>query len=61
MDGSNARIHIPEIPKPMISAIAPARMMMLLMMLWRDRETGNCFLPRDMLGSHLSFGRGATT
>lgn len=33
MDCGKARNHIPEIPKPMMSAIAPARIMMMLIML----------------------------
>ena len=40
MDCGNAGNHIPEIPKPMINAIAPARIMMMLIMLWREKETG---------------------
>ena len=47
MDCGNARSHIPEMPKPMMSAIAPAKMMIMLIMLWRDRETGNYFIPSD--------------
>lgn len=65
MNSDNARNHVPEIPKPMMSAIAAARIMMMLIMLWRDRETGNYFfIPFDMLlcdlGSCLSFVGGAT-
>lgn len=61
----NAINHIPEIPKPMISAVAPARIMMALIMLWRERKTGNYFFIRfDVLlrnlGSYLSFVRGVT-
>lgn len=61
----NAINHIPEIPKPMISAIAPARIMVVLIMLWRERKTGNYFfIPLDVLlrnlGSYLSFVRGVT-
>lgn len=41
MGHGNTRNHIPEIPKPMIRAMAPAKIMMTLIMLWRDRETGN--------------------
>lgn len=29
----------------MINAIAPARIMMMLIMLWREKETGNYFIP----------------
>ena len=55
--------HIPEIPKPMINAIAPARIMMMLIMLWREKETGNYFfIPLNTLlcnlGSYLPFVRG---
>ena len=32
------RWHIPEMPKPMMSAMAPARMMMMLIILWTEME-----------------------
>lgn len=60
MDCGNAGNHVPEIPKPMINTIAPARIMMMLIMLWREKETGNYFfIPLNMLlcnlGSYLPF------
>lgn len=58
VDCGNAGNHVPEIPKPMMRAMAPAKTMMMLIMLWRDRETGNYFILFDMLfctlGSDLS-------
>lgn len=61
MGHGNARNHIPEIPKPMIRAMAPAKIMMMLIMLWRDRETGNyssfhstCCFATGVVVCHLS-------